>query len=150
MLWEKFPLTEMMNKLLGKFDERRTSSKLNEKVSIQLGKIKKGFPWNIFMGFFCINIFPRQLSHEDYLINSGYISNSNCSFVDWQHHTFWWEGVDGSRVLSHFPPGDSYEMHGKVEEVTLHLFLLPSAFSLLFSFQKGLFWNLAIYERFNI
>lgn len=44
MLWEKFPLTEMMNKLLGKFDERRTSSKLNEKVSIQLGKIKKGFP----------------------------------------------------------------------------------------------------------
>lgn len=33
------------------------------------------------------------------------------------HHTFWWEGIDGSRVLSHFPPGDSYEMHGKVEEV---------------------------------
>jgi len=24
------------------------------------------------------------------------------------HHTFWWEGVDGSRILTHFPPGDTY------------------------------------------
>jgi len=24
------------------------------------------------------------------------------------HHTFWWEGLDGSRVLTHFPPEDSY------------------------------------------
>lgn len=28
-----------------------------------------------------------------------------------------WEGIDGSRVLTHFPPGDSYEMKGNVEEV---------------------------------
>ncbi|XP_061176887.1 alpha-mannosidase 2C1-like [Saccostrea echinata] len=33
------------------------------------------------------------------------------------HHTFWWEGINGSQVLTHFPPGDSYEMKGKVEEV---------------------------------
>ncbi|KAK2183302.1 hypothetical protein NP493_317g02034 [Ridgeia piscesae] len=33
------------------------------------------------------------------------------------HHTFWWQGLDGSRVLTHFPPGDSYGMDGKVEEV---------------------------------
>ncbi|KAG8514576.1 Alpha-mannosidase 2C1 [Galemys pyrenaicus] len=33
------------------------------------------------------------------------------------HHTFFWEGLDGSRVLAHFPPGDSYEMKGSVEEV---------------------------------
>ncbi|XP_030312829.1 alpha-mannosidase 2C1 [Calypte anna] len=33
------------------------------------------------------------------------------------HHTFFWEGIDGSRVLTHFPPGDSYGMHGQVEEV---------------------------------
>ncbi|NWQ83013.1 MA2C1 mannosidase, partial [Columbina picui] len=33
------------------------------------------------------------------------------------HHTFFWEGIDGSRVLTHFPPGDSYGMHGRVEEV---------------------------------
>ena len=24
------------------------------------------------------------------------------------HHTFWWEGLDGSRVLTHFPPVDTY------------------------------------------
>uniref|UniRef100_A0A8C3PNG6 alpha-mannosidase n=1 Tax=Calidris pygmaea TaxID=425635 RepID=A0A8C3PNG6_9CHAR len=33
------------------------------------------------------------------------------------HHTFFWEGIDGSRVLTHFPPGNSYEMHGRVEEM---------------------------------
>ncbi|XP_004688047.1 PREDICTED: alpha-mannosidase 2C1 isoform X4 [Condylura cristata] len=33
------------------------------------------------------------------------------------HHTFSWEGLDGSRVLAHFPPGDSYGMQGSVEEV---------------------------------
>ncbi|XP_029870889.1 alpha-mannosidase 2C1 isoform X2 [Aquila chrysaetos chrysaetos] len=34
-----------------------------------------------------------------------------------EHHTFFWEGIDGSRVLTHFPPGDSYGMHGRVEEM---------------------------------
>ncbi len=24
------------------------------------------------------------------------------------HHTFWWEGIDGSRVFTHFPPVDTY------------------------------------------
>jgi len=24
------------------------------------------------------------------------------------HHTFWWEGIDGTRVFTHFPPADSY------------------------------------------
>ena len=24
------------------------------------------------------------------------------------HHTFWWEGIDGSRIFSHFPPVDTY------------------------------------------
>ncbi|PVD24905.1 hypothetical protein C0Q70_15398 [Pomacea canaliculata] len=33
------------------------------------------------------------------------------------HHTFWWEGIDGSKVLSHFPPGDSYHMEGQVKEI---------------------------------
>ncbi|NP_001090678.1 alpha-mannosidase 2C1 [Xenopus tropicalis] len=33
------------------------------------------------------------------------------------HHTFHWEGIDGSKVLTHFPPGDSYGMMGTVEEV---------------------------------
>ncbi|MEU6928820.1 glycoside hydrolase family 38 C-terminal domain-containing protein [Streptomyces sp. NPDC046374] len=31
------------------------------------------------------------------------------------HHTFWWEGVDGTRVFTHFPPIDTYNcsMQGK-------------------------------------
>ncbi|KAG7473386.1 hypothetical protein MATL_G00095190 [Megalops atlanticus] len=33
------------------------------------------------------------------------------------HNTFFWEGLDGSRVLTHFPPGNSYEMKGKVEDL---------------------------------
>ncbi|XP_056428565.1 alpha-mannosidase 2C1 [Hyla sarda] len=33
------------------------------------------------------------------------------------HHTFHWEGIDGSKVLAHFPPGDSYGMKGSVEEM---------------------------------
>ena len=24
------------------------------------------------------------------------------------HHTFWWEGIDGSRLFTHFPPVDTY------------------------------------------
>ncbi|XP_075993503.1 alpha-mannosidase 2C1 [Genypterus blacodes] len=33
------------------------------------------------------------------------------------HNTFFWEGLDGSQVLTHFPPGDSYGMEGKVKEL---------------------------------
>lgn len=36
-----------------------------------------------------------------------------------KHNTFFWEGLDGSKVLTHFPPGDSYIMMGKVEDVSL-------------------------------
>lgn len=25
------------------------------------------------------------------------------------HNTFFWEGLDGSQVLTHFPPADTYE-----------------------------------------
>jgi alpha-mannosidase len=24
------------------------------------------------------------------------------------HHTFWWEGIDGSKIWTHFPPADTY------------------------------------------
>ncbi|XDV52784.1 hypothetical protein PO909_021447 [Leuciscus waleckii] len=33
------------------------------------------------------------------------------------HNTFFWEGIDGTPVLTHFPPGNSYEMKGKVEDL---------------------------------
>lgn len=33
------------------------------------------------------------------------------------HSTFWWEGVDGTRVLTHFPPVDTYNAEIKPAEV---------------------------------
>ncbi|KAM9375861.1 alpha-mannosidase 2C1 [Pholidichthys leucotaenia] len=33
------------------------------------------------------------------------------------HNTFFWEGLDGSRVLTHFPPGNSYGMMGRIEDL---------------------------------
>ncbi|MEO5709149.1 MAG: glycoside hydrolase family 38 C-terminal domain-containing protein [Nocardioidaceae bacterium] len=27
---------------------------------------------------------------------------------DFPHHSFWWEGIDGTRVFTHFPPTDTY------------------------------------------
>ncbi|MEU9442287.1 glycoside hydrolase family 38 C-terminal domain-containing protein [Streptomyces sp. NPDC048304] len=31
------------------------------------------------------------------------------------HHTFWWEGIDGTRIFTHFPPVDTYNcsMNGR-------------------------------------
>ena len=33
------------------------------------------------------------------------------------HHTFWWEGIDGTRVLTHFPPVDTYNAEIKPREL---------------------------------
>ncbi len=33
------------------------------------------------------------------------------------HHTFWWEGLDGTRVLTHFPPVDTYNAEVTGEEL---------------------------------
>ncbi|GAA2029279.1 glycoside hydrolase family 38 C-terminal domain-containing protein [Pseudokineococcus marinus] len=33
------------------------------------------------------------------------------------HHTFWWEGLDGTRVLTHFPPVDTYNAELTGEEL---------------------------------
>ena len=33
------------------------------------------------------------------------------------HHTFWWEGIDGTRILTHFPPADTYESKLDGEDV---------------------------------
>ncbi len=33
------------------------------------------------------------------------------------HHTFWWEGIDGSRVLAHCPPTDTYNASVTVAEL---------------------------------
>jgi alpha-mannosidase len=33
------------------------------------------------------------------------------------HHSFWWEGIDGSRVFTHFPPADTYGAKMEVREL---------------------------------
>ncbi|NGN67788.1 alpha-mannosidase [Streptomyces sp. A7024] len=33
------------------------------------------------------------------------------------HHTFWWEGIDGSRVFTHFPPIDTYNVEFQAREL---------------------------------
>ncbi len=32
-------------------------------------------------------------------------------------HTFWWEGIDGTRVLTHFPPADTYVGNASIKEL---------------------------------
>ncbi|WP_163542115.1 alpha-mannosidase [Occultella kanbiaonis] len=34
------------------------------------------------------------------------------------HHTFWWEGIDGTRQFTHFPPSDTY--NGQLTAAELH------------------------------
>ena len=34
------------------------------------------------------------------------------------HHSMWWEGLDGSKVLTHFPPADCYEGPTTVKSLT--------------------------------
>ncbi len=34
-----------------------------------------------------------------------------------EHHTFMWEGIDGSRIFTHFPPADTYNGTFRREEV---------------------------------
>ncbi|MEU3979012.1 glycoside hydrolase family 38 C-terminal domain-containing protein [Streptomyces sp. NPDC026672] len=36
---------------------------------------------------------------------------------DFPHHTFWWEGIDGTRIFTHFPPVDTYNASFTGEEM---------------------------------
>lgn len=36
------------------------------------------------------------------------------------HHSFKWRGIDGSEVLTHFPPVDTYNAMGRIEELRYH------------------------------
>jgi alpha-mannosidase len=41
-------------------------------------------------------------------------------FTSPPHHTFYWESPDGSRVLTHFPPADTYNGTCEVSELRYH------------------------------
>lgn len=38
-------------------------------------------------------------------------------FNKFPHHTFWWQGIDGTRIWTHFPPADTYNASGEPKEV---------------------------------
>jgi alpha-mannosidase len=38
-------------------------------------------------------------------------------FNKFPHHTFWWQGIDGTRVWTHFPPADTYNGNCEPKEV---------------------------------
>ena len=42
-------------------------------------------------------------------------------FTKPMHHTFYWRGIDGSEVLAHFPPADSYNGRADVDEIRYHV-----------------------------
>ncbi|HLI43009.1 MAG TPA: glycoside hydrolase family 38 C-terminal domain-containing protein [Acidimicrobiales bacterium] len=48
------------------------------------------------------------------ILRAGNVSRFFTQKLSWNdldrfpHHTFWWEGIDGSRVLAHCPPTDTY------------------------------------------
>ncbi|HEY6740534.1 MAG TPA: glycoside hydrolase family 38 C-terminal domain-containing protein, partial [Actinopolymorphaceae bacterium] len=46
-----------------------------------------------------------KLSRSTYFLTQKISWNQTNKFP---HHTFWWEGIDGTRVFTHFPPADTY------------------------------------------
>lgn len=38
-------------------------------------------------------------------------------FNKFPHHTFWWQGIDGTRIWSHFPPADTYCGNAEPNEI---------------------------------
>lgn len=38
-------------------------------------------------------------------------------FNKFPHHTFWWQGIDGTRVWTHFPPADTYNASAEPKEI---------------------------------
>lgn len=51
--------------------------------------------------------FPQilKLSEIDYFLTQKISWNDTNRFP---HHSFYWEGIDGTRVFTHFPPNDTY------------------------------------------
>ncbi|MCT9929686.1 glycosyl hydrolase-related protein [Planotetraspora sp. A-T 1434] len=46
-----------------------------------------------------------RLAGNDWFLTQKISWNQTNKFP---HHTFWWEGIDGTRIFTHFPPADTY------------------------------------------
>lgn len=55
-----------------------------------------------------------KLAGIDYFLSTKLAWNQENRFP---HDSFWWEGLDGTRVLAHFPPADTYNGMATPEEL---------------------------------
>ena len=55
-----------------------------------------------------------RLARNDWFVTQKLSWNQTDTFP---HHTFWWEGLDGTRIFTHFPPADTYNGAMGVEEL---------------------------------
>ncbi|WP_405727973.1 glycosyl hydrolase-related protein [Streptomyces sp. NBC_00028] len=55
-----------------------------------------------------------KLAGNDWFLTQKISWNQTNKFP---HHTFWWEGIDGTRIFTHFPPVDTYNARFSGEEM---------------------------------
>ncbi|MFJ5966853.1 alpha-mannosidase [Streptomyces sp. NPDC093060] len=55
-----------------------------------------------------------RLAGNDWFLTQKISWNQTNKFP---HHTFWWEGIDGTRIFTHFPPVDTYNARFSGEEM---------------------------------
>ncbi|MQY33522.1 hypothetical protein SRB17_14830 [Streptomyces sp. RB17] len=55
-----------------------------------------------------------KLAGNDWFLTQKISWNQTNTFP---HHTFWWEGIDGTRIFTHFPPIDTYNACFSGEEM---------------------------------
>ncbi|GAA3837787.1 alpha-mannosidase [Streptomyces phyllanthi] len=55
-----------------------------------------------------------KLAGNDWFLTQKISWNQTNKFP---HHTFWWEGIDGTRIFTHFPPIDTYNARFSGEEM---------------------------------
>ncbi|MFF4571565.1 alpha-mannosidase [Streptomyces sp. NPDC001410] len=55
-----------------------------------------------------------RLAGNDWFLTQKISWNQTNKFP---HHTFWWEGIDGTRIFTHFPPIDTYNARFSGEEM---------------------------------
>ena len=77
-------------------------------------------------GVFVPDVFGYPASLPSLLAGSG-LTWFSTQKISWSrvnrfpHHSFWWRGVDGSRVFAHFPPADTYNAELSVEQLRRHV-----------------------------
>jgi len=72
------------------------------------------------------DVFGYSASMPQVLLKAG-IDSFITQKISWNqinkfpHHTFLWEGIDGTQVFSHFPPADTYNGNFAPKELAFHV-----------------------------